>query len=90
MKVINMLSTRNSGAHVANQFIITDGSKEIFQSYRSTIAIKDNGAVILDETHWNYSRTTSKYLCAFLEETTQEIKQKIKDGVYTFQDLNND
>ena len=39
MKVSNMIS--NKGNKIANQFIITDGNKETFQSYNSTIVVKD-------------------------------------------------
>ena len=41
MKVENMTSSR-SGREVANQFIIRDDTRIVFQSYDSTIAIIDN------------------------------------------------
>lgn len=35
IKVRNMLG--NSGREIANQFVITDGNNETFQSYKSAI-----------------------------------------------------
>lgn len=75
--------------------------RETFQSYDSVIAVvttwryedvKDIGGktteIVLDETYWNYSRTTSKYRNAFLGETTKETEAKIKSGEYKLEDLN--
>ena len=57
---------------VKNQFIIRGGNKIIFQSYDSTIAAVDNGSITLG-TDWDYSRTTLKYLYAFLDEQARYI-----------------
>lgn len=69
MKVENMTSLR-SGREVANQFIIRDDTRIVFQSYDSTIAIIDNskeGAAKLTlGRDWDYSVTTMKYLYQFL------------------------
>lgn len=73
MKVENMVSNR--GSYVPNQFIITDDEgREIFQSYETIIAIKDNGKIILDSDALDYSKTTSKYLYLFLGMNRKEIK----------------
>ena len=80
--------TSNSGYSVANQFIIRDGDKEIFKSYNSIIAIKENGTVTLDSYFWNYSLTTSKYRNIFLGESTKETQAKIKSGEYKLANLN--
>ena len=73
MKVENMVSNR--GNYIPNQFIITDDDgREIFQSYETIIAIKDNGKIILDSDALDYSRTTSKYLYLFLGMNRNEIK----------------
>lgn len=75
-----------------NQFVITEGSKRVFQSYDSTIAINDNGKITLGR-HWDYSKTTSKHLYLFINEychfndfniemknKKQWIENKIKTG----------
>lgn len=84
MKVENMVSSR--GNYVPNQFIITnDEGREIFQSYETIIAIKDNGKIILDSDALDYSRTTSKYLYLFLGMNRKEI---IKDKNIIYKNLN--
>tara|TARA_R110000787_G_C13443394_1_gene446717 strand:+ start:55 stop:312 length:258 start_codon:yes stop_codon:yes gene_type:complete len=80
-----------AGNPVANQFILTgDNGHQVFQSYNSIIAIKQAGdnPVLLDETYWNYSVTTSKYRDQFLGETTDETKAKIDSGEYLLAELN--
>lgn len=68
MKVRNMISAR-SGREVANQFIIEDDTRVVFQSYDSTIAIIDRTKSAESLTlgrDWDYSVTTMKYLYQFL------------------------
>lgn len=77
----------NKGNKIPNQFIITTGNGSVFQSYRTIIAAKVNGKVLLDE-NWDYSRTTGKYRNIFLDETVNETRKKIKDGTYTVTNLN--
>ena len=102
IKANNVISER--GNPITNQIIITDTKKdrETFQSYDSIIAIKEykperysyavpeehKTNVTLDEYYWNYSRTTSKYRNMFLNETTEETKRKIKEGIYKLANLN--
>ena len=86
-KVKNMTSSK--GNDVPNQFIITDNGKEIFQSYRTVIAVIDHGQVTLDADSWDYSVTTGKYRNQFLGETKKETEAKIKSGEYKLADLNN-
>ena len=86
MQVTNM--TSNKGNKIANQFIISDGSVDYFQSYNSMIVKKVEGKVYLDERYWNYSVTTSKYRNIFLNENTKETQQKINEGTYTLTNLN--
>jgi hypothetical protein len=73
---------------VANQIVITDGEKEIFQSYKSVIAKIENGKTFLDRKFWNYSRTTARYRNQFLGEDTKTTEAKIKSGEYELTDLN--
>ena len=90
IKAKNIISDR--GNPITNQIIITDEKKETapFHSYDSIIAVKDHkkGKTTLDEYYWNYSRTTSKYRNIFLNETTEETKRKIKEGIYKLANLN--
>lgn len=86
MKVENMTST--NGNKVANQFIIRDGKRIIFQSYDSIIAVIECGRITLDKNLWNCSRTTSKYRNMFTELTTEETKRGIKAGKILLDDLN--
>ena len=93
IKARNIISDK--GNPITNQIIIEDykNKADIFQSYNSIIAIRGFGKngrvkVVLDEYYWNYSRTTSKYRNIFLDETTEETKKKIKDGIYKLANLN--
>ena len=71
MRVRNMES-RRTGREVANQFIITDGMKKVFQSYDSTI-VEINREDTENKTitvyrDWDYSTTTGKYRNQFMED----------------------
>ena len=88
IKVQNMISP--CGNPVVNQFMITSGDYEYFQSY-DTIIVKhkiSTGEICLDAMSWNCSVTTSKYRNWFLGEHTQATKKKIADGTYTLRNLN--
>jgi hypothetical protein len=82
--------TNARGTKVPNQFIINIDNKEYFKSYDSMIVKIENGRVYLDETYWDYSKTTSKYRNQFLGDTTKETQRKIKSGEYILTDLNNE
>ena len=85
--------TSDNGNKIANQFIIYTPEATYFQSYESIIVKTsfdgDQRTVELDETYWNYSRTTNKYRNMFLGDTTKEVQAKIDSGEYTLTDLNN-
>ena len=92
-KVSNMPSYKGTGDVVANQFVITvntnKGTKRIFQSYDTIIAVRDeDGKITLDENMWDYSQTTSRYRNNFLCENTAETRRKIKNGIYQLANLN--
>ena len=63
MQVSNMLS--NNGNKIANQFIIENGETELFQSYETPIAKKDNQGYTIS-SNYNYSVTTGKYFNIWL------------------------
>lgn len=87
MKVKNLLSYK--GNRIANQFEIRTDTGVYFQSYESVIVfIPTEGKTKLDETYWDYSRTTGKYRNIFLGETKQETLKKINSGEYLLTDLN--
>ena len=75
MKVKNMYSAR--GNKIANQFIISDGGKETFQSYDTIIAVNEAGKITLDSNAWDYSVTTSRYRNIFLNEDKKTTISKI-------------
>lgn len=93
ISVRNCSSLVNWCETVKNQFIITQqtkkGTREIFQSYSTIIAVRDeNGQVWLDKNSWNYSTTTSKYRNQFLGVDTKETKKRIASGRYKLANLN--
>lgn len=94
------MTSPRSGNPVANQFVTTTKDGCYFQSYRTVIARCEEGRyqngnvtfykptkIVLDP-HWNYSRTTSKYLYQFLSMTRGDILKGIKDGSIIISDLN--
>ena len=88
MKVSNMYS--NNGNQVPNQFVIDNGNKTIFQSYKTIVAVKENGKVTLDSNALEYSNTTLKYLKQFLNtsDSKKQLQAKIESGFYNTSDLN--
>jgi hypothetical protein len=76
LEVSNLINDRGNAA--ANQFVIRDGKKTVFQSYRSRIACKKNGyggtVTIVPEavqpigTTLQSSQTTRKHLYIFLRD----------------------
>lgn len=88
MKVSNMTTGRGYNK-AANQFIIEHDGHQTFQSYQTTIARRfHDGSLELDESAWDYSRTTSKYRNQFTGLTTAQTKAGIKDGSIKLVDLN--
>ena len=90
MKVTQM--TNDNGRAIPNQLIIFDSEYTAFQSYDSIIVktVFEHGKrqVILDETYWDYSKTTGKYRNQFLGEDKKTTERKIKSGEYRLEDLN--
>lgn len=55
----------------------------MFQSYNTIICeVNEGGNIYLDCEHWNYSRTTVKYLKIFLSDFVGSLSMDdIKDGL---------
>jgi hypothetical protein len=62
------MESPRTGRPVANQFIIADDHRMIFQSYDSMIVDIDffNSTITFGK-NWNYSTTTAKYRNQFLD-----------------------
>lgn len=65
----------------ANHFVIESGGVRFLQSYDSIIAWDRGDRVELSE-HWDYSRTTMRYLGQFLGEDAKAIRAKVESGEY--------
>lgn len=75
---------------VKNQFTISTPQGKVFQSYDSVIVFipNDGSKTQLDETYWDYSKTTGKYRNQFLGEDKKTTEAKIKAGEYILTNLN--
>ena len=61
------MESPRTGRPVANQFIIVDDDKLVFQSYDSMIVeYNKKTSTITFGKNWNYSNTTAKYRNEFL------------------------
>ena len=85
--IVTQLINAN-GNPAANQFVIRDGEKEIFQSYETKIAEIERGKITIDENALNYSKTTSKHLFIFLGKDRKRIERGIKEGTILVKNLN--
>jgi len=71
------MTSPRTGREVANQFIIEDGSRIVFQSYDSMIAEIDKSTrTIKIGDDWNYSVTTGKYRNTFFSEYVPSLNSK--------------
>ena len=90
MKVHQLRSPR-SGNPVANQFEVQTDDAIYLQSYSTVVARKrvvDGGVVIELDPAWDCSRTTTKYVCQWMDMNSGEIRKRIKDGTFIECDLN--
>ena len=88
MKIYNLEG--QSGGAVANQFVIKDSDRKIFQSYCSTIVEAKWHTDFCEVNigyNWDYSRTTSKYFKIFLmdeigftDKEVEQIKKELRKG----------
>lgn len=91
-----------NGNPVPNQIIVTGlsdiwnkqglktGSGILFQSYQSRIAFENSDKqVFIDSAYWDYSRTTTRYLAAFLGVSgKKDIQRGIDSGEYILVNFN--
>ena len=78
----------SNGNPVPNQIVLQDGSKSVFQSYGTTIAITENGKTVLDPK-WDYSMTTRKYCAQFIgADGRADILKRIASGEFIVKNLN--
>lgn len=88
LKIYNLEG--KSGRAVANQFVIEDDNRKVFQSYDSTIVkceYNETGCNVMIGCDWDYSRTTIKYFKMFLmdkigwtDEEVETIKKQLRKG----------
>lgn len=83
VKFVNVLSKNN-------QVIVLTNGLKMLNNYGVNVAEKmPDGKIRLDERYWDYSLTTSKGRCEFLNEKKTETEKKIESGEYILTDLNN-
>ena len=77
------------GNIVVNQFLTIEGTDYTFTSYRTTIATLKaaSGIIFLNESVFNYSRTTTRHFLNYLENvltaekpTRKQVENWIKGG----------
>ena len=80
------------GNSVANQFLSIEGSDYTFISYQTTIAIlkAGSGTMLINESVFDYSRTTTRHFLNYLENvltaekpTRKQVEGWIKQGYIT-------
>ena len=87
-KVIYNIKNERGNA-VANQFLTIEGTDYTFTSYQTTIAIlkAGSGVMFLNESVFDYSRTTTRHFLNYLENvltaekpTRKQVEGWIKSG----------
>lgn len=80
----------NNGKSKSNQFEIRTKTQRVFVSYGTTIAVVDTktNQTYLSKDYWDYSVTTVRYLCGFLNVSKKKvIQERIASGYYILADL---
>ena len=89
MKKVIYNIKNEKGNTVANQFLTIEGTDYTFTSYRTTIAILKAGSAVmfLNESVFDYSRTTTRHFLNYLENvltatkpTRAMVEEWIKNG----------
>ena len=81
MKKVTYNIKNERGNTVANQFLVIEGTDYIFISYKTPIAIlKAASAIIfINESAFDYSRTTSRHFLNYFENVLTDVKPSRKD-----------
>lgn len=67
-----------------NQYIIETENGKIFQSFNYVVCKVAYGDMVFLNSDWDYSKTTTRYLCQFLNVINKNlILINIKNGLYT-------
>lgn len=85
MKLETLKSGLKGFIHVLSDRNYHEGTFEngtICISYSTIIVIKLNGKIYLTQSY-DYSNTTNKHRCRFLDENIQETRKKLASGEYT-------
>jgi hypothetical protein len=73
---------RWKGRPQVNQVVVSTDDGHYLVSYGKVVAAKGVDGVYLSR-HWDYSRTTSKFVVRFLGcENSKEVREHIKSGRY--------
>lgn len=77
---IRQLTSPRTGKPVSNQFVIDSNRYSFFQSYDRLIAVYDKKArCVTLGCYWDYSKTTLKYLHAWLKSDAFNVWAYIRD-----------
>lgn len=60
--------------HNDGHFVIRNKNKILFRSYDSNVALIDAKGLLRLGPDWDFSKTTLKYLCRFLEEYKNDLE----------------
>ena len=76
MKKVIYNIKNEKGNTVANQFLTIEGTDYTFTSYRTPIAMlkASSGVMFLNESVFNYSRTTTRHFLNYLENVLTATK----------------
>lgn len=78
-----MFLTTKFGKPAKDQTVEVEQGAEVFRSYGSPVAKRDeDGNVTLHPDYWDYSTTTGYYRNQFLGEGIAATRDKIKRGEY--------
>ena len=87
-KVIYNIKNERGNA-VANQFLSIEGTDYTFVSYQTTIAVlkAESGTMVINESVFDYSRTTTRHFLNYLENiltaekpTRKQVESWIDNG----------
>lgn len=72
-----------------NQFVIYGKYGIYFQSYESIVAEITEGGILRLGKDWNYSKTTLKHLCLFINDNLKNLNKYLYDAFYRLDNITN-